>query len=96
MIWGKRLSDKEPFFAAGAGFEVPAGELVEEILPGFGVDFLSPMAFPFRFLQLEEGSGFFKFGFGVAGGEEAVVSDFDKARGEHMEEEAADKFLGGE
>jgi hypothetical protein len=50
LIWGKRLSDKEPFFAAGAGFEVAAGELVEEILPGLGVDVFFSMAFHFRLL----------------------------------------------
>jgi hypothetical protein len=80
----------------GASFQIPAGELVEEILPGLGADVSFLMFFLFRFLQLEEGSGFFEFGFGVAGGEEAVVADFDEARGEHVEEEAADKLLSGE
>jgi hypothetical protein len=80
----------------GASFQIPAGELVEEVLPGLGADVSFVMLFFFRFRQLEEGSGFFEFGFGVAGGEEAVVADFDEARGQHVEEEAADKFLGGE
>jgi len=45
---------------------------------------------------LEEGLGFFEFGFGVTGGQETIVSDFDKARGQHVEEKAADKLLRGE
>ncbi len=40
--------------------------------------------------------GFFEFGFGVAGSEEPVVADFDEASGQYVEEEAADKLLGGE
>ena len=90
------FSDENPFFAVGASFQIPAGELAEEILPGLGADVSFSVLFLFRFLQLEEGSGFFEFGFGVAGGEEAVVADFDEARGQHVEEEAEDKLLSGE
>ena len=54
------------------------------------------MIFIFRFLLFEEGSGFFEFGFGVAGSQKAVVADFDEACGQHVEEEAPDKLLGGE
>jgi len=37
-----------------------------------------------------------EFGFGVAGGQEAIMADLDEARGQYMEEETADKLLGGE
>jgi hypothetical protein len=92
----ERLSDEESFFAEGAGFQIPAGELMEEVLPGSGEDIFFRMTFLLRFLQVKKGSGFFEFGFGVAGGQEPVVADFDEASGQDMEEEAADKFLGGE
>ena len=75
----ERLSDEESIFAVRAGFQIPAGELMEEVLPGSGEDFIFRMIFLIRFLPLEKGSGFFEFGFGVAGGQEAVVSDFDEA-----------------
>ena len=63
----------------GAGFKIPAGELIEEVLPGLGEGFFFRMTFLFRFLELEKGSGFFEFGFGVAGSQKAVVADFDEA-----------------
>ena len=93
----ERFSDEESFFAVRAGFQIPAGELMEEVLPGSGEDFVFSDGFsPSGCCSMEKGSGFFEFGFGIAGGQEAVVSDFDEARGEHMEEETADKLLGGE
>jgi hypothetical protein len=92
----ERPSDEDPFFAAGASFKIPAGELMEEVLPGLGEDFFFLVILVIRFLPLEKGSGFFEFGFGVAGSQETVVADFDEASGQHMEEEAPDKLLGGE
>jgi len=44
----------------------------------------------------DEGAGCLEFGFGIAGSQEAIVSDFNEARGQYMEEEAADKLLGGQ
>jgi hypothetical protein len=35
----ERLSDEEPFFAVGAGFKIPAGELIEEY---YRSDYLRP------------------------------------------------------
>ena len=38
----------------------------------------------------------FQFGFGVSWGEQSIVSDSDKALGQDVEQEAADKLVGGE
>jgi len=53
--------------------------LIEEVLPGSGEDFIFRMTFLLRFLPVKKGSGFFEFGFGIAGSQETVVADFDKA-----------------
>jgi hypothetical protein len=34
------LSDEESVFAVKAGFQIPVGELMEEVLPGSGEDLL--------------------------------------------------------
>ena len=97
------FSDEESFFAVGAGSKIPARELKQEVLPGWWGGFLFflrfgvyRMVFICRFFLQEEGSGYFEFGFGVEGSQEAIVADFDEARGQYMEEETSDKLLGGE
>ena len=99
----ERFADEGSFFAVGTDFKIPAGELKQEVLPGWGGGCLfflrfgvGWMVFICGFLLPEEGSGHFEFGFGIARSQEAIVADFDKARGQHMEEETADKLLGGE
>jgi hypothetical protein len=76
---GEGFSDEDSFFAAGAGFQTTASELIEEVLPGWEADFFFGLLFLLRFLQLEKDSGFFEFGFGVAGSQEAVMPDFEIA-----------------
>lgn len=44
----------------------------------------------------DEDAGCLQFRFGIAGSQEAIVSDFNESRGQYMEEEAADKLLGGQ
>ena len=79
-----------PFLQWGQVFRFQPVSWMEEILPGLGVDVpflmvLPVLGFGSEMPVEEEGSGFFEFGFGVAGSEEAVVADFDEASGEHME-----------
>jgi hypothetical protein len=66
--------------------------LIEKLLPGLGDSFPFIALFGRRGLipaseihLQDEYSSFFKFGFGIAGSQEAIVSDFDETRGEHME-----------
>ena len=47
-------------------------------------------------LESKEGPGFLQFGFGIGGGHEAVVSDFDKPGRENVPQKAADKLRGGD
>jgi hypothetical protein len=46
------LSDEESVFAVRGGFQIPASELMEEVLPGSGEDFFFWMTFLLRFLQV--------------------------------------------
>lgn len=46
-------------------------------------------------LEADEGPGFLPFGFGIARGHQAEVSDFDKTRGQNVQENAADELLSG-
>jgi hypothetical protein len=59
--------------------------LIEKLLPGLGDSFPCTAPFghrlliPSRKIHLQdERASFFEFGFGIAGGQEAVVSDFDE------------------
>ena len=49
-----------------------------------------------RFLEAEEGPGFFQFGFGIAGGHEAEVTDFNKPGRENVPQKPADELRGGD
>ena len=49
-----------------------------------------------RFLEADESPGFRQFGFGIARGHEAVVSDFDKARGQNVQQKPADELRSGD
>jgi len=84
----ERFADEGSFFAVGTDFKIPAGELKQEVLPGWGGGCLfflrfgvGWMVFICGFLLPEEGSGHFEFGFGIARSQEAIVADFDKAEG---------------
>jgi hypothetical protein len=59
--------------------------LIEKLLPGLGDDFAFVPLFGHRLLILaseihlqDKRASFFEFGFGMAGGQEAIVSDFDE------------------
>ena len=77
------------------------GERPQHVLPGFGstrdVMFL---IFGFLvggwFLEAEEGPGLLQFGFGIGGGHEAVVPDFDKPGRENVPQKASDELRGGD
>jgi len=84
----------------GAGGEIQTCEGLQHFLPGFGFTRdLKLLALGFINsswgLEADEGPGFLQFGFGIARGQEAVVSDFDKARGQNVQQKPADKLLGG-
>jgi len=73
--------------------------LIEKLLPGLGDSFPFTPLFGHRWLipvseihLQDERSSFFEFGFGIAGGQTAIMSDFDETRGEHVEEETTDKL----
>ncbi len=81
--------------------EIHTGECLEHFLPGFGlargIKLLSGEVISGAgFLEVDKGPGLLQFGFGIAGGHEAVVADFDKPGRENVQQKAADKLRGGE
>jgi hypothetical protein len=84
----------------GAGSEIQTGERLKHFLPGFGFA-RSVKLLAFRFisgswgLKAKEGPGFLQFGFGIAWGHEAEVTDLDKPWGKNVQQKPADKLRGG-
>jgi hypothetical protein len=77
------------FFAAGTACDVDTGELEHHLLKGVG-DFEQLRG------QFEQAADEVQIGCAVAIGQEAVVSDSDKALGQSVEQKAADKVNGAD
>ena len=94
-------ADQPALAAVRTDGEIHTGERLQHFLPGFGfargIKFL---AFGFingsRGFKAEEGPGLLQFGFGIAGGHEAVVTDFDKPGRENVQQKPADELRGGD
>ena len=83
-----------------AGGEILAGEGLQQLLPGFVLSRgIKRVALGFimgsGFLESDEAPGFLQFRFGIAGSHEAEVADFDKARGQDVQQKTADELRGG-
>ena len=94
-------ADQPALAAVRTGGEIQTGERLQHFLPGFGLARgVKLLAFGFingpGALEAEEGPGFLQFGFGIARGHEAVVTDFDKPRGQNVQQKPADKLRGGD
>ncbi|MDI6791136.1 MAG: hypothetical protein QME44_10700 [Thermodesulfobacteriota bacterium] len=97
---GQLEADKVPFTALWTGGEVQTGESLHHFPPGFGLfRGIKLLAFGliigYGGLEADEGTGFLQFGFGIARGHEAKVSDFDKPGRENVPHKPADELLGG-
>ena len=77
------------FFAAGTECDVDAGEFEHHFLKGLG-DFEQLRG------QFEQAADEVRIGCAVAIGQEAIVSDSDKALGQSVEQKAADKVNGAD
>jgi hypothetical protein len=96
---GQPGADNPALAAVGTPGKIHTGEGPQHVLPGVGVALMLPVlgfGESFRGLKAEEGPGLLQFGFGMAGGHEAVVADFDEAGRENVPEKATDELRGGE
>ena len=76
-------ADQPSLAAVRTDGEIHTGEGLQHFLPGFGLARgIKLLVLGFSHgswgLEAEEGPGLLQFGFGIAGGHEAVVADFDK------------------
>ena len=98
---GQPGADNPALAAVRTPGKIHTGEGSQQVLPGVVVarGIILPI---FRFshgfwgLEAEEGPGFLQFGFGIGGGHEAVVTDFDKPGRENVPQKTADKLRGGD
>src|SRR3974390_3773161 len=98
---GQLGADNPSLAAVRTDGKIPTGERPQHFLPGVGLArgiMLSVLGFSNGSWGLEskEGPGFLQFGFGIGGGHEAVVSDFDKPGRGKVPQEPAGKIRGGE
>jgi hypothetical protein len=90
-LWERFSLDRPSTVWADGG--VDTRQLEQKLLPGYPMVFGGP-CLGCGLRSLQETASLLEFGLDVSGCHETEVADTNKPRGEHMEEEAADKLPG--